>query len=321
MCSLRLTLVHYQMEVERLSSPPSQQLSNGHGNGHSRTNTGSGSFSALSDLPSNSNGIQAEAEGSMTASRKKRAREAKRVQNRLQEMLDSNTVTSFGESVLPPTLNSSALAVKWQTARTASIREAAITRPPPTLRLHLIRSEYTPYGQLLKKTARVAFPLFLDLTQFVANGIWEDRSVMGLLQQSQSKPQPGAGETPAPARILYRLESAILHFGYSHASGHYVCLRRKPVPKHTDDGTGIIYRPKQVTRSCPDGCRCEQCAYFGPVREENVAGRGWLRISDADVEEVGVEALMEARGQVFMLFYERVGEYEGEKKKNEAVQV
>jgi hypothetical protein len=35
-----------------------------------------------------------------------------------------------------------------------------------------------------------------------------------------------------------------------------------------------------------------------------------LRISDADVEEVGVEALVEARAQVSMLFYELVREYE-----------
>jgi ubiquitin carboxyl-terminal hydrolase 1 len=40
-------------------------------------------------------------------------------------------------------------------------------------------------------------------------------------------------------------------------------------------------------------------------------GKGWLRISDADVDEVGIEALVEARSAVFMVFYEKVGEYEG----------
>jgi len=48
------------------------------------------------------------------------------------------------------------------------------------------------------------------------------------------------------------------------------------------------------------------------VREEKEErGKGWLRISDADVDEVGVEALVEARSAVFMVFYEKVGEYEG----------
>ena len=50
--------------------------------------------------------------------------------------------------------------------------------------------------------------------------------------------------------------------------------------------------------------------YFGQVREASVPGRGWLQISDADVEEVGEEALLDARAAVFMVFYERVGEYE-----------
>jgi ubiquitin carboxyl-terminal hydrolase 1 len=39
-----------------------------------------------------------------------------------------------------------------------------------------------------------------------------------------------------------------------------------------------------------------------------------LRISDADVDEVGVEALIDARAAVFMVFYEKVGEYKGEGK-------
>jgi ubiquitin carboxyl-terminal hydrolase 1 len=31
------------------------------------------------------------------------------------------------------------------------------------------------------------------------------------------------------------------------------------------------------------------------------------------VDEVGVEALMDARAAVFMVFYEKVGEYQGER--------
>lgn len=78
-----------------------------------------------------------------------------------------------------------------------------------------------------------------------------------------------------------------------------------------------------VTKSCSDGCTCEPCLYFGPVRDEpeggNVPGKGWLRISDDEIEEVGAEALVAARSQVFMLFYERVGECLGVEKKEVAV--
>jgi ubiquitin carboxyl-terminal hydrolase 1 len=319
MCSLRQTLAQYHAEAERLSAPPGAVP-----NGSTPTHrTSSGSFAALEDLPT-SDGPQ----GVMTPSRKKRARDARRVETRLKEILDSGVVTGFGDSTLPPGPSSSVpIPVKWQTARTDSIREAIVTRPPQSLRLHFIRSEYTPYGTLLKKTARVAFPMILDLTRFVARGIWEERAgVLGAIAAQGAAP---------PRRALYRLESAILHYGYTHSSGHFICIRRKPKPPPTlltpsppsdrvgdddqaeDEGSYSGYRPSSARKSCPDGCHCQSCVYFGQVRsaegDQSVPGKGWLRISDADMDEVGEEALIEARGAVFMLFYERVGEYEGER--------
>ena len=296
MCSLRATHAHYAQDSERLSTPASSI--NGTSTGSS---TQSGSFSALENVKPNTNGI--EANSPMTSSRKKRAKETKRVENRLKEMLDSGTVTHFGESSIPASLNGGGpLSVKWQTVRKDSIREAAITRPPQSLRLHFIRSEYTPYGQLLKKSARVNFPMILDLTRFVANGVWEERNIMSMLSSDQPKStQP---------KVLYRLESVILHYGYNHSSGHYICIRRKPSPTNSEEGT---HRPVPVRKSCPDGCRCDDCSWFGQVRgnEKEERGKGWLRISDADVDEVGVEALVEARAAVFMVFYEKVSDYEG----------
>jgi ubiquitin carboxyl-terminal hydrolase 1 len=302
MCSLRQTHQHYAQDSERLSSPASSI--NGSTTGSS---TQSGSFSALEHVKPNTNGI--ESNTPMTSSRKKRAKETKRVENRLKEMLDSGTITHFAESSIPASLNGGGpLSVKWQTVRTDSIREAAITRPPQSLRLHFIRSEYTPYGQLLKKNARVNFPLILDLTRFVANGVWEERNIMSMISNDTSQsPQP---------KVLYRLESAILHYGYNHSSGHYICIRRKPSPTNSEEGT---HRPMPIKKSCQDGCRCDSCSWFGQVREEKEErGKGWLRISDADVDEVGIEALVEARAAVFMVFYEKVGEYEGgsEEKEN-----
>lgn len=299
MCSLRQTLHYYSLEGTRLSAPAST-VSNGHAPTH---HTKSGSFSALEHVLPNTNGI--ETEGSMSASRKKKAKEAKRVEGRLREMLDSGTVTHFAETTVPASSASGGgpVTVKWQTARTDSTREAAITRPPQSLRLHFIRSEYTPYGQLLKKNARVNFPLILDLTQFVANGVWEERNVLGMLNGASS-----SSASTSQSRVLYRLESVILHYGYNHSSGHYICIRRKPRPTPSDDA----YRPVPISKSCPDGCGCDPCRWFGQVRgDTEVAGKGWLRISDADVDEVGVEELMAARSAVFMVFYEKVGECEG----------
>jgi len=290
-CSLRQTIDFYRSEATRLSLPPSQSHLNGHAN---HSSTASGSFAALENLPS------ADSSGSMTDKRKKKARDARRVETRLQEMLESNAVAGFEEPSLPTgPFGSKPLPIKWQKVNTDSVREGLITRVPQSLRLHFIRSGYTPYGSLVKKTARVAFPLILNMSPFVSRGVWEERSdVRSLLAEGLKTGKP-------PPRMLYRLESAILHYGYTHSSGHFVCIRRKPRKD------GDLYRPSSVRKSCPDGCSCESCMYFGQVRESSVPGRGWLQVSDADVEEVGEEALVEARGAVFMLLYERVGEYEG----------
>ena len=294
MCSLELTLAHYTSEVERLST--SAALA--HLNGHSPRAT-SGSFSPLDGMPTE-NGSQ-----HMTTSRKKRAREARRVQSALQDMLDSGTITHFGETNLRlPASPSDALnqpgpiPIKWQLAKTQSIRQAVVTRPPQTLRLHLIRSDYTPYGTAFKSTARIAFPLILDLTRFTARTVWEDASERTIL---------GAMQHGVRTRVLYRLESVICHYGQTTSSGHYICVRR--LPQHS----GETWRPVGISKSCPDGCACEECAYHGQVREVEVPGRGWLRVSDDEVEEVGIEMLDQVRSQVFMLFYERVGEYEGDR--------
>lgn len=283
MCSLRQTLEFYRSEATRLSLPPNKA----HLNGHNSPNTPSGSFSVLENLPS------ANSSPAISDKRKKKAKDAKKIVQRLEEMLDSGAVTHYGEPI--PIPGKSDLGVKWQINNSESIRECILTRPPPTLRLHLDRTGYTPYGQLVKKSARVAFPVILDLTRFIARGVWEERTNLASLL---STPQP-----PSGPRVLYRLESAILHYGYSTHSGHFICIRRKPSDQ------GDHHGPNRVSKSCPDECRCEQCLYFGKVREEpSVPGKGWLQVSDDDIEEVGQEALMDARSAVFMLFYERIGE-------------
>ncbi|WWC94188.1 hypothetical protein V866_001028 [Kwoniella sp. B9012] len=320
-CSLRSTLSYYQSEVDRLSSAPNTIKPSSSINtkaDNSPSKSGSGSFAALEGLSTVSTSTKEER---MTNSRKKRCREAKRVENRLKEMLDSDVISNFNEPFLEPLHpqldgeGSASIPIKWQISRTQSIRQSILTRPPRSLRMLFIRSEFTPYGSVLKKTARVNFPTILDLTKSISNGIWEESKTSGSSILSNGIPDPNIDRQ----RALYRLESVILHYGYTHSSGHYICIRRKPTPNQTNNGDassgGRSYTPSRAYKSCPDSCRCESCVYFGKVREgleEKVPGKGWLRISDADVEEVGEEALYESRGAVFMLFYERVGEYRGD---------
>lgn len=251
-----------------------------------------------------------EASGAISEKRKRKAKDAKKVETRLQEMFDSQIISDFGESTIPlhpNTTNGSCLPIKWQKVNSDSIREGIVTRPPQTLRLHINRSGMTPYGQLVKKSARVAFPLLLDLTRFVANGVWEERSDARSLSATAANAVKGGQVGP---KVLYRLESVILHYGYTTSSGHFTCIRRKPV------NLGEKYGPVPTKKSCPDASHCESCRYLGPVRtgEHSVPGRGWLQISDDEVEEVGEEALMGSGGSIFMLFYEKVGEYQSKVK-------
>nr|XP_019010974.1 uncharacterized protein I206_04279 [Kwoniella pini CBS 10737]OCF49755.1 hypothetical protein I206_04279 [Kwoniella pini CBS 10737] len=334
-CSLRRTLAHYQNEVERLSAIPdtsTRATKSIQKSGHS-SSASTSSFSPLDGLST----IASTKEDKMTNSRKKRARDARRVTNRLEEMLQSNVISNFNEPFLDPNQSkldgTAPIPIKWQLSKTNSIRQSILTRTPQSLRLLFIRSEFTPYGSVLKKTARVNFPMILDLTKFVSDDIWNSEkqsnnevnnsslsSTTTLINTYNSQPQLNGFNHNHDQRkkILYRLDSVILHYGYTHSSGHYICLRRKPCSTSKNYNENW-YKPDKTNKSCPDGCICESCLYFGQVREgiENkIPGKGWLRISDADVEEVGEEALYESRGAVFMLFYEKVGEYVSSEEKN-----
>lgn len=53
--------------------------------------------------------------------------------------------------------------------------------------------------------------------------------------------------------------------------------------------------------------------YLGQVRDPyaGVTLRNWLRISDADVEEVSESDVLAERASAVLLFYERIKEFEG----------
>jgi len=285
MCSLRRTVEFYQSESSRLLLPPSKS----HLNGHAGPSTPSGSFSVLEYLP------HPDSSDKVSDKRKKRAREAKKVALRLEQMVETGSVSHYGEAI---PIADSELAIKWQKVNSDSIRECILTRPPPTLRLHLDRSGMTPYGQLVKKGAWVKFPIILDMTRFVARGVWQEAQDQPDIQAMLSR------QAPTGKRVLYRLESAILHYGATTSSGHFTCIRRKPTNEGTHHG------PVRVNKTCPDECSCANCVCFGKVRgETSVPGKGWLMISDDDVEEIGEETLHQAGQSVFMLFYEKVGDY------------
>jgi ubiquitin carboxyl-terminal hydrolase 1 len=170
-----------------------------------------------------------------------------------------------------------------------------------------------------KNTCRVVFPDVLDLTPFTTSG---KLSLSPSSPISQSPPLPPfqRSTTPTPSsyttpRTLYRLSAVVVHYG-QHSFGHYVCYRRKPRPPSYGSKR---YAPPQMR--CPLDCECKHCELNGPIREDNDSpsagsqpgrGEGWLRISDDDVRECGIESVTQEGSGAFMLYYERVKAFQSD---------
>jgi len=163
-------------------------------------------------------------------------------------------------------------------------------QPPPVLALHLNRSvHFGAYAS--KNSVRVHFAEVLDLTPFTTSGMLSTSPSFPISSHMPSPTVVAAASlvhlttkaqnpTTQPPRVLYRLAAVVCHYG-QHSFGHYVCFRRKP------RGAGRVVPPR--------------------LDEPPVApGRGWLRVSDDAVREVGIETVLQEGSGAFMLYYERV---------------
>jgi len=182
-------------------------------------------------------------------------------------------------------------------------------QPPPVLALHLNRSAFYGY-HAVKNNCRVKFDEYLDLSNYTTSGALSTIPSLPI-----SSPTPSASSsrssTPTPSlysrhQTIYRLSAVVCHYG-QHSFGHYVAYRRKPRPEFTG---AARWAPPQL--SCPLGCQCEKCELFGPIRDDlppppsSRRGGGWLRISDATVDEVGIGTVLAEQSGTFMLYYEKV---------------
>jgi len=218
---------------------------------------------------------------SVSQSKKKRAREARRLALRLKTALEEGRIEEDIKGVKIEKVFSR-----------ASTKQAMVARPPPVLALHLNRSvHFGAYAS--KNSARVHFTEVLDLTPFTTSGMLSTSPSFPI---STHLPSPTAAaaaaaslahlttkaqnSTAQPPRVLYRLVAVVCHYG-QHSFGHYVCFRRKP------RGVGRVVPPRLDEP---------------PVEP----GRGWLRASDDAVHEVGIETVLQEGSGAFMLYYERV---------------
>ena len=114
---------------------------------------------------------------------------------------------------------------------------------------------------------------------------------------SSSTPPPSSTPTPSSSKVWYLLSAIVCHYG-GHAFGHYVAFRRKPRPPHTPSSSSS---PSSYQRFHPPT--------FADISAP-LTGKGWLRISDSNVEEVGIESALSENGAIFLAFYERIVEEE-----------
>lgn len=110
--------------------------------------------------------------------------------------------------------------------------------------------------------------------------------------------------------IYYRLAAVVCHYG-THSFGHYVTFRRKPRTSHASHPAHLGH-PRLAH---PIDCVCPACIMVGRIRDYEPhpdtakpvpPNKGWLRISDATVEEVGLTTVLRETSGTFMLYYERV---------------
>jgi Ubiquitin carboxyl-terminal hydrolase len=235
---------------------------------------------------------------SVSQSKKKRAREVKRLALRLKTALEEGRIEDEIKGVKVEKVFSRASTKQAMIARVGYfllLRSTSInrsyTQPPPVLALHLNRSvHFGTYAS--KNTARVQFSEMLDLTQFTTSGMLSTSPSIPISSPvAMPFPTATASSSPLPAlinkihmsasptpHVLYRLAAVVCHYG-QHSFGHYVCFRRKP------RGKGLVVPPD------------------GPA---TAPGTGWLRASDESVREVGIETVLHEGAGVFMLYYERV---------------
>ncbi|KAG8921835.1 hypothetical protein FRC02_012314 [Tulasnella sp. 418] len=247
----------------------------------------------------------------VTSARKTRARQTKKLQQKVQEALDQRDIEQDIKGVKLEKVVSS-----------CSTKQVMIARPPPILALHLNRSSYFGAGYASKNSCRVEFPEILNLTPYTTSGQLSTApsapiSAHTTPNHSRNSSVGPAGEGKVPLEfvptqelVLYRLAAVVCHYG-GHSFGHYVAFRRKPRSPLSKGSSGRFPPPRLVH---PLNCTCSLCAVFSPIRDEDETdvtrprstNEGWLKISDDSVEEVGLGRVLRETVGTFMLYYERV---------------
>lgn len=284
-CSLAATLSRLQGEVARLGGLPGRETEPA----RTYNEAAATPFDALRNQPINGHTpIAADGTSKMSASKKKRLREARRAELRVAHALDS------GEHEDELELSAALQGVKMERVMSrCSTKQVMLARLPRLLAVHLNRSTYSAgsFGAS-KNTCRVTFPEIIDLTPFTTDGELSTKPDQPISTPRRPSPDymhnlvDGMGsrietQSDNSARLLYRLAAIVVHYG-GHSFGHYVSYRRRPSRARRKAGAHE----------------------YDDIGDHNDSRSAWSRISDETVEACSLVDVLAQNP--FLLFYERV---------------
>ncbi len=226
-----------------------------------------------------------------------------------------------------------------QRVNSTKTKQTVIARPPQSLAIHINRSVFDENtGMLYKNFANVKFPTILDLGPWCLGSA--DRST-GFATTPENRAEETSTLEAAdeehwlldatksmiagdqhPSKItgpIYELRAVVTHQG-RHENGHYVCYRKHPRSKTTEDHSkgGGPDKPPQLASEHPhehedsddvedevgsDVAENRSTAELGSQEDES--SDQWWRLSDQNVYQVDEDNVL-AQGGVFMLFYDCV---------------
>ncbi|OBZ70483.1 Ubiquitin carboxyl-terminal hydrolase 1 [Grifola frondosa] len=217
----------------------------------------------------------AQASHDPSSSKKKRARDARKLLTRIKTAIDEGRIEEDIKGVKMEKVFSK-----------ASTKQAMIARPPPVLALHLNRSMHHGH-YATKNTCRVLFPEILDLTPYTTSG------------QLSTAPSAPISTPPPPLQ-----RCTTLHHPYSpprarSTASQQSCVTTASTPSGTMSASVASRAPslRAPAASPHHGSHARSAASANAVS-------GWG--PDDSVREVGLESVQQEGAGAFMLYYERV---------------
>ncbi|CAA7020602.1 unnamed protein product [Microthlaspi erraticum] len=154
----------------------------------------------------------------------------------------------------------------WSNSYSHILKQLIIARFPKLLCIQVQRASLDMFGESVKLTGHIAFPLVLDLSLFTPSSI--GLNIENIQMSEYQKP-----ETSSNSGMYYRLVTVVEHFGRT-GSGHYT-----------------VYRSVRVASESEEG-------------EEDCEDVSWFSISDSEVSRVSESDVLGAEAS--LLFYERL---------------